>query len=506
MMNVNKPAGALQESLPPIEHHVAAAPAALTSPSAAAASAAASASAASEAASQTRPRNITQVALHLLGTAAPASSAAALAASPVEASLPAAPQYATELALGGISDPVRSAVALAVDSLTVTGEQACALLAQRERFPTLDALYLTNCDDADLIRLAEVLRTTPHVALSITLDRDAGVYVSANGLRAIAGATLAGLHLKGLAISPDAAEALARSQSSVSISLLFHADGITNVYWLTQISTLTSLDAGRHHVSAASIAALAAHPNLTALRLNTLPGADIRAILASQPLRSFSVGGIPRDESEAFEAFADNRSLKSLTVGSVKHAESLITLSRNTTLTSVDLHLHRSASAGIQHLANLPALDALAISYMSVMLMPGDVQALCAEPLSSLRISAMTIDSAALELIVRAQAASLSMVTFNQPFTDTIVDALVANERISALTVLHRMIDERRALRLIASPTLEKLTVEFDSDVPDIAEDYYKKTWLAAGKLLENLELSVFPIEDEPEVVALGLL
>jgi hypothetical protein len=434
----------------------------------------------------------------------------------VASSLSAVPQHSTEVALGRpgvpaqrllqsdqlvlreIGDPVQSAADLAVDSLNVTGEKACALLSQPGSFPTLNALYLTRCRDDDLIRLADVLQTAPRPGLSITLDGNADVYVSVIGFRAIAGTTLALLHIKGLPISPDVAAALALSRSPVSISLPFQADGITNVYKLTQINTLTSLDAGNHTVSAACIGPLSAHPSLTALRFNMLPSVNIRAILASQPLRSFSVDSIMMGfEAEAFSAFADSRTLKSLTVGSVHDPEALVTLSRNTTLTSVDLRVHRSASVATHHLTKLPALDTLAISYVGITLMPDDVRALCAKPLSSLSFSALRIDSAALELIVRAKAASLSVNSSGQLLTDTIVDALIANERISALTVLHRIIDERRALRLITSPTLEKLTVEFESDARRASAEHFQRTWVAAGKSLDNLWLSVVQAEGD---------
>jgi hypothetical protein len=224
----------------------------------------------------------------------------------------------------------------------------------------------------------------------------------------------------------------------------------------------------------------------------------IRAILATQPLRSFSVGSITSDEAEAFEAFADNRCLKALAVGVVSDANSLVTLSRNTTLTNVDLHLNGSASAGIRSLANLPALDTLAITGLNIRLTPTDLQALCAKPLTSLGFNFMRIDSAVLEMIVHAQSATLSL-TYTSALNDALVDALIANERVSALRVIGDVVDERRALRLIASPTLQKLTVDFDSDVPDISEENFTKTWIAAGKPLRNLSLSVLPKVDEDE-------
>jgi hypothetical protein len=167
-------------------------------------------------------------------------------------------------------------------------------------------------------------------------------------------------------------------------------------------------------------------------------------------------------------------------------------------LTNVDLHLNGSASAGIRSLANLPALDTLAITGLNIRLTPTDLQALCAKPLTSLGFNFMRIDSAVLEMIVHAQSATLSL-TYTSALNDALVDALIANERVSALRVIGDVVDERRALRLIASPTLQKLTVDFDSDVPDISEENFTKTWIAAGKPLRNLSLSVLPKVDEDE-------
>lgn len=525
-MYVNKPAGAPQDSLPLTERpHAPVAPVALTSAAASSSgsSAAARANTARSTSHQTPAPQIAQLPRHRLGAAGASSAASAPSvASPVAPGVPVRPQYPTELAvdsmgivaqylaqsdqlvLRGMSDPVRDVVDLSLRNLTISAQEACALLAQRKTLPKLDTLHLTHCNDADLVRVAEVLRAVPRPAMSITLDRAKGVWASAAGLRALAGATLAGLHVKGLTVAPDAAEALATSLSPVSISLPFHADGVTNVYWLTQIRTLTSLDIGKHHVSRASIAAIAAHPNLEKLEVDSLPATALQQILTSERLRSFTVLNVTGGEPEAFEAFADNRLLTSLSVGHVTRAESLMTLSRNTTLTSVDLHVNRAASVGIPYLANLPALAALDITGLGCTLTRAHVQALCAMPLASLGFHFMPIDPDAMDSIVKAPVASLS-VTYGPALTDKTVGALVANKRLSELTIMGDVVNERRALQLIASATLQKLKVDFDSDVPKISEDNFKRTWIAAGKSLGNLDLTVFEIEegDEPDVVGL---
>lgn len=526
-MFINKATGTPPNPLPPTEQdQSAAAPAALGPSLAGAASAAAVADIARSAALQTPSPTVPRIPLHRLGgenatagtlAAAPSAEGISAPAAGSAAAAAARPQYPTEpagdrmgivgeylaqpdqLVLRDMSDAVRDVVDLSLNTLTVSAQDACALLAQPDTLATRKALHLVNCNDADLISVAEALRALPRPTISITLDKENGVWVSAAGLRAFAGLTLAGLHVKGLMVAPDAAEALATILSPVSISLHPFADGVTNIYWLTQIERLTSLDVGKHHVSRASIAAFASHPNLKALQVSTLPATAIRQILTSQTLRSFAVNDITGDAGEAFEAFADNKVLTSLSVGIITRAESLVTLSRNTTLTSVDLTVNRAASAAIPYLANLPALASLYIKGFNVTLTHADVQAVCARPLASLGVDLAFIDPAAMDLIVKSQAASLSL-TYVSSLTDATVDALVENERVSELNVTGYVVDERRALRLIASSTLEKLTVDFDSDVPDISDDYFKRTWIAAGKSLDNLQLTVLPKEDEPDV------
>ncbi|MGI4985561.1 MAG: hypothetical protein ACRYGL_19875 [Janthinobacterium lividum] len=192
-----------------------------------------------------------------------------------------------QLVMRQAGDAVRRVVDATVHRLTLTGPQACDLLAQPDAFRQLPELRLTNCNDDMLVALAEVLGTGARPAFALVLDREDGVEVGAAGCRAIAPLHLSGITLRGLAMPLEVAMVLAESRAPVSISLPFISDGGANLYWITQVPTLTSLSAGMHVLSAACVEALRPHPALTTLSVAAL-SVDALHRLAGSPRLQYS--------------------------------------------------------------------------------------------------------------------------------------------------------------------------------------------------------------------------
>lgn len=382
-------------------------------------------------------------------------------------------------------------------AFTLTGEQACALLGRPNAPGTLRALRLRDCSDADLVNLARVSSSAPGPSFELVLDKHAGVRLSAIGFRALAAVPLSGITLNELAIPREFAEYLSRSVSPLSINLSSRIDGQSEVYWLSQIPTLKSLSVGGHYVSSAASAALASHPLLAELGFSRVSGAVLGSLLANPRLRTLSTDAIVGNEAYAFAALANHPGLTALRIGRVSEPEHLVALSRNTSLLTLNLDLSAAARSGMRDLARISTLTSLSLSVSGEdgMLTLADVQRLCARTYADLRFTMVEIEPAALMHIVATQTQRL-VLDYCFYITDQAVDALVANARITELSVIG-CVNERQALALASKPSLTKLAIDFASDSVNEAEAQIKRTWVAAGKLLANLDLTVLGDEED---------
>lgn len=410
-------------------------------------------------------------------------------------------------------------------ALTLTGEAACAHLSVPGNVPTVRELRIRDCRDIDLVNISWVLRNPlqspsriaapaaspaafqaqmprgPSTAFELVLDKHAGARLTAIGFHALAGLHLSGITLIDLPIPADIAERLSMGRSSLSIKLSGLVDGQSDIYAISQMPTLRSLNVGGHPVSGAALAAFASHPSLTALRLTRLASQALGQLLENPKLRTLSVKTIVGDENEAFAALAKNTTLTSLRIGQVRASEHLVTLSRNTALISLDLELTPAARRGMPYLAKIPTLTTLAVSLSDadVVLTLADVQHLSLKTYAVLRFTMVNIEPAALMHIVAAQAKSL-VLDYCFYITDQAINALIANPAITALSVIG-CVNERQAFALARMPSLEKLTVDFASDSAIRAEANFMRTWTAAGKSLANLDLAVLGDEEDEAFV-----
>ncbi|MGI4860571.1 MAG: hypothetical protein ACRYHA_27325 [Janthinobacterium lividum] len=399
------------------------------------------------------------------------------------------------LTLRQVDAAARTAVDTLIHTLTLSGRQACATLNQPGALHNLKTLRLTNCQNADLVDLAEVLRSVPHPPFELVLARDAGTHVTARGLQAIAAARLSGLSLQGIPIPPDAAQALSHGGFPVSMALPHRADGMTDVDRISRIPTLTSLDGGGQPVSDTAIRALRSHAALRELGLATLTGRALRELAGGATLRALAVNAVRGDEAEAYAALAGNRVLTSLTIRRVTDARHVMALAANSTLSSLSLGVGHGLGPSVRALAGMPSLTDLVLGPSGTGLTGADVQALCTKPLQSLSFVGLRMDSSALAFAVTSRCRSLT-VEFCGVFTGLQAVLLAANPWLSSVCVTNGILHESAALRLAGGPALKRLTMNFNSRTPDASGDRVKRAWVAAGKQLADIDLVVHPVPE----------
>jgi hypothetical protein len=387
-------------------------------------------------ASASSARSIQHIPLHSLGAQGntiPANGVtssddgARISASSAEAPDQRVPREVDEL--------VRLAVALKLDVLTVNGQEARALLSRPNGFHAPRNICLTNCRDADLIELVAIVKATEHAPFALILDRNYDTLVSERALNALSEATFSSITLRDLDISANAAQALARGASPVSISLPMLLPQPPDLQHILTISTLRSLRASPHHFPDHLTSAVASHPYLTEFSIGAISAAAVRAIARSVTIQSLSLEYIADNEVTALAALADNSALRSLTIDLVRQPQSLAALSRHNFLRFLTLDLHSDAHAGIPYLANLPTLEVLSLrdsTFGSMLLRAEHVQALCARSFEELSLLHWDIEPAAQRLIAAAPSRHLSL-NHSKQFSNAAMSVLSMNRSIASL-------------------------------------------------------------------------
>ena len=384
--------------------------------------------------------------------------------------------------------------------LTVNGRDACALWIRPNALRALRELRLTHCGNAELIDLAAVLKTLRKRPFALILDQKANTVVSARGLDALAEMTFSGITLRGANLAADAAQALARGASPVSISLPRQHFLLTQeLFPFLQIRTLRSLDAGLRSLPDNFGPVVASHECLTHFSISIIGSEAFHDIAKSTTIESLSFEYIERDEVAALAALTGNSALRSLEIGFIRKPDTLAALSRNSSLRSVTLGLLRNAHFGFSHLANMPGLEALSLRRASTctkLLNAEHVRALCTKTFTSLSLHEWDIEVAAQALIAATSTQHLSL-NHPVPFSDAAISTISTNAAIASLSLGGGIITAAHAITLAGSPTLQQLKVGSGANFSVDAKTAIANAWRAAHKPLVNLQLraSVLNIE-----------
>jgi len=513
----NMAGGALQSPLSGGGHAhsdgASAAPA--TESSAATASASLASSSVAGSASAASASAIPRISLHLLGTDSAACSITPDAASPPFVAIPGNDELSIiagylsqddQLGMRDIAASVRAVVDPTIHTLKFSSREACATLRQPNALRNLRELHLTDCKDEDLIDLAAMLAEMPIIDFGLIVE--AGLFgrhrVTADGIRPLAALGLTGLTLKGIPVPVDMSRALVLSVSPLSINLPYLDDYQSNVYELSQIPMLHSLQVGvAKMLTPETIEALRTHAALETLHLNTVSGKAISILATSEHIRSLTVANIIDGEIAALNALADNHVLTSLSLG-VNDANALAALSRNVTLQKLSISVAHIPPALLSSFASMPALEHFQLSrrgQAAVSITVDGIAALCAKPLHALSFYEVHMDSATRSRLATAQTTSLRL-QFCTSFESEDFAAFSHNRSITSLFMMNDRLNNNDddILSLVTSglPQLESLYVDVGSGAPNIAKEVIQAAWTASGRQLSNLDMDVRYVSVNP--------
>jgi hypothetical protein len=383
--------------------------------------------------------------------------------------------------------------------LKLSSFEARAVLRQPHALHNLRELYLTDCNDEDLIFLAALLATMPKTNFELIVKSNPfDNHVSVDGIRPLAALRLSGLTLTDMPVPAEMSQALALSVAPLSITLPYLYDSESSVYEISQLPILRALRVGRQQrVTPETIAALQSHPALETLQAYSLSGTDICTLATNSRIQSMTIAHIVEGEAAALRALADNRVLTSLDIA-VDDANSLAALSRNVTLKHLSISAPNMPSAVLSSLAAMSALDILELSSSGVEKQPIGVEAiadLCVKPLKSLSFFRFVMNGAARLRLATAQTAILRL-QFCTPFKSADFAALSQNRSITALVMQPDTgtRDYRDVLSLVESRhlALASLTISVGSEAPHVAKSAIQAAWTASGRRLGNLHLDVW--------------
>lgn len=408
-----------------------------------------------------------------------------------------------QLVMRQVSPAVRHVVDAKISALSLSIHDACALFSEPGDLRHIRTLRLMMCGDADLVRFAEILASVGNTHFELSLHGQEGCQVTEIGLRSLRTLSLGGISLQDIQITQRMVEALSLGMSPVSITLPYWLADQAEPALISLIPRLTSLHATKLYLPDAAVASLRSHPCLSELVVGELSEMGFREMASSATLRKLTVQKIHGNEVHAVEAIADNQGLASLTIGRIQSAQSLLALSRNATLTSIDLGLSAAACSGIPAIANMQTLEHISLTRIMSRgrLASEHVEALCTRSLVSLRLHCWDMDLAAWTKVAAAHAGHLSL-DFCDLNNDAIVTDIAANVWIASLSVYGEILSEGNVFILASSPSIEHLRVDFLSDRPDGSEARIKTEWRAAGKLPHMLDLTVSRVSLDAERVA----
>lgn len=403
-----------------------------------------------------------------------------------------------QLVMRDIDAWTRSVVDPTIQTLKLTGSEACIALREPNALRNLRELHLTDCNDQQLIDLAAMLAKMRRTDFELIVTSNPFKnLVSVEGIAPMAALRLSGLTLKDIPVPIEMSHALARSVAPLTFNLPYIFDLDSNVFEISQLPQLRSLLVGRQALTPETIAALQAHAALEKLHVHAVSGSDICTLATSAHLQSLSISKIRDGEAVALRALADNRVLKSLGIA-VDHADSLAVLSQNVTLKRLSVSVRDMPALLMSALSTMPALEDFDLSSRRIQGLSiglDHIQALCEKPLKSLSFNGLVLDGATRLRLATAQTASLRL-QFCTAFEDADFAALRRNQSITSLSIQSgtgTTSNDDAILSLVTSEDLklESLMMRLLSKTPEAARKAIQTAWLRSGRPLSNLALDI---------------